>query len=145
MYCVKGIRQRLNKKSTRSIAFPLTLIFLMFFSGQAESISPSKKYIGDMVLESDLIMVGKVVEVLPFEKQGQMYARVISISQIKGSGDANFIYKTGISELDPDCCVVGKTYLLFLRRQPDGYFVSVGGRQGVIPSTKNAKNGVRDN
>lgn len=124
----------LNKNSTRSIAFPLALNVLMLISGQAESISPSKKYIGDRALESDLIMVGKVIDVLPFEKQGQMYARVIKISPMKGSGNASFIFRTGISELDPDCCVVGKAYLLFLRTLPDGYFVTVGGRQGVIPS-----------
>lgn len=134
MYCAKGIRHTTSKKSAIPKIFLLTLL-LILFSGRSESISPNKKYIGDMVLESDVILVGKVIEVLPFERQGQMYARVISISPIKGAGDVNFIFKTGISELDPsNCCVVGKAYLLFLRRQSDGYFVSVGGKQGVIPA-----------
>ncbi len=89
------------------------------------------KTMDQMVQESDVIMIGKVVELATFEER-QGLAVVESISTIKGSGEIKLIYKTGISELDPKCCELGRTYLFFLRRQPDGYFVTVGGRQGAI-------------
>ena len=89
------------------------------------------KTMDQMVQESDVILIGRVVELSHFEKT-QSLAIVESISSIKGSGEIKLIYKTGISELDPNCCELGKRYLFFLRRQPDGYFVTVGGRQGAI-------------
>ena len=100
-------------------------------SGSVGANALTMKTMDQMVKESDVILIGKVVELSHFERT-QGLAIVESISFIKGSGSIKLIYKTGISELDPDCCELGKRYLFFLRRQPDGHFVTVGGRQGAI-------------
>lgn len=110
------------------------LILVTVFSGQSKSIEPEKKFMDDMVLESDIIMVGEVMGVFPIPEYGQMYAHVRNVSQIKGFGDINLIYRTGISEDNPDCCVIGRRYLLFVHKHVNGFYVSVGGRQGVVPA-----------
>lgn len=99
------------------------------------AISPSGKTVEITVQESDVILVGKVVNLSSFE-QNQAIARIEPITWIKGSGEVHFLYRTGIQELDPECCEIGRSYLLFLRRQPDGTFVPVGGKQGVVPVGK---------
>ena len=100
-------------------------------SGSVYANALTMKTMDQMVQESDVILIGKVVELANFEGR-EVVAVVENISAIKGSGEIKLIYKTGISELDPYCCELGKRYLFFLRRQPDGYFVTVGGRQGAI-------------
>jgi hypothetical protein len=99
------------------------------------SVELDKKFVDDMVHESDIIIVGHVTGLHQSESSRDMYASIKAVYGIKGFRDVNLIYRTGIRELDPDCCEVGKTYLLFLRRQPNGFFVTVGGRQGSIEAT----------
>ena len=111
------------------------LVVGLALSASASAVSPSAKTLGITVKESDVILVGKVVELSTFE-ESQGVARIEPITWIKGSGEIHFLYRTGIRELDPECCDLGSSYLLFLRRQPDGVFVAVGGKQGVVPVSK---------
>ncbi len=37
-----------------------------------------------------------------------------------------------IAELNPQCCEVGASYMMFLSRLPDGRFVSIRGNYGII-------------
>ena len=104
---------------------------IIMASGCVFANSLTMKTMDQMVSESDVILVGTVIELSSFEGT-QGLALIQNTAPIKGSGEIKLIYKTGISELDPDCCELGKKYLFFLRRQPDGYFVTVGGRQGAI-------------
>ena len=116
------------------------LVFVMVLAGlsypvQALSVELSKKFIDQMVGESDLIMIGRVEALSNSDTSSDRLAKVRGIYGIKGLADVTLIYRTGISEFDPDCCEVGKAYLFFLRRQPNGLFVTVGGRQGAIEAS----------
>lgn len=107
--------------------------------GAALPVELNKKFIDQMVAESDLIMIGKVEALSSSDTSADQLAQVRGIYGIKGLADVTLIYRTGIRELDPDCCEVGKTYLLFLRRQPNGLFVTVGGRQGAIEASSESR------
>jgi len=115
------------------------LLFGITLPSELLAVELSKKFIDQMIDESDLIMIGKVEALSASDTSADQLARLRGIYGIKGLADVTLIYRTGIRELDPDCCEVGKTYLFFLRRQPNGLFVTVGGRQGSIEASSESK------
>jgi hypothetical protein len=93
-------------------------------------------YLRDMVAQADYILVARVVGL--YDGEGpEKYARIEPITEIKGSGPTTILYKSGISEHDPDCCELGARYLFFLQRTPSGAIVTIGGREGAVKATSN--------
>ena len=99
------------------------------------------------VHDSDIVILGTVREInLPYISDGMTskYAKVKVLDILKGqaSETVGVLYKTGISERDPDCCVVGETYLFLLTRINGEVFISVNGKFAVRNTT--AKSAVQD-
>ena len=101
---------------------------------QAASVAPLKMYAEDMAARADYILIAKVTRL--YDGQGPAkFADIEPVSLIKGTAPETVMYKTGISEFDPQCCEIGASYLFFLQRTPNGSVVVVGGRGGAIRVT----------
>jgi hypothetical protein len=84
---------------------------------------------------SDVVVIGHVVSKSQ-EGEGGLrleLSRVQVDKVLKGtlSDGIEVLSKGSISELNPDCCEVGKAYLFFLVKRKDGRFGSVNGRFGI--------------
>ena len=117
---------------------PSTLLLLaigvLALPFHADSVEPLKMYAEDMVERSDYILVATVTRT--YDGQGPAkFADIEPVAQIKGIAPKTFMYKTGISEIDPSCCETGASYLFFLKRASNGSVVTVGGRGGAIKVT----------
>ena len=100
----------------------------------AISVEPLRMKLGDMVSQSDFILIAKVKRV--YSGEGPlMLADIDPISLVKGSAPSTIVFKNGIHEHDPDCCEPGVSYLFFLQRTPRGVIVTVGGRDAAIKVT----------
>jgi hypothetical protein len=58
---------------------------------------------------------------------------------LKGRSEAIISFtRSGFVELNPDCCVEGARYLMFLEKIPNGAYMAVNGRHGVyrVDATK---------
>jgi hypothetical protein len=93
-------------------------------------VEPSYEQILD---RSDLVVIGTVAS---SDGDGNEFGSTATISvrlTLKGEGSNTLVVSTysRISELNPRCCEVGATYLMFLRRLPSGELVSVLGAYGM--------------
>lgn len=63
------------------------------------------------------------------------YARIRVDTVLKGKvpDSVDVLAKGSISEMDPNCCEVGKTYLFFLVKSRNGKFESANGPFGIYP------------
>jgi len=88
----------------------------------------------EKVGRSDLVLIGTVTQAnrVPALMHGG-YATLTVLTILKGEAgeQVNISTYSPVAELDPQCCDVGATYLMFLRRLPDGQYVSVRGRHGM--------------
>ena len=90
----------------------------------------------EKVAESDIVFLGTVQQVdyaMPTGKVRGRTALVRVDTLLKGGpkGDVFVAYDTGETELEPECCEAGVVYLFFLRRAPDGRYVSANGPFGI--------------
>ncbi len=115
----------------RLLAFVVIALGLAF-PGAVGALVLNKKTMDQMVAESDLIMIGRVESLSVAPPYGDGIAQIRGVAAVKGLADVTLVYRTGMTELNPDCCEIGKSYLFFLRRQPGGEYFTVGGRQGAI-------------
>ena len=86
--------------------------------------------------ESELVIVGTVTSTTP-SRPGRFdgTATVRTLATLKGTPQQEVVVRrqSNIAEADPNCCQVGATYAMFLRRAPNGSgLVSVNGRFGMI-------------
>ncbi len=81
---------------------------------------------------SDLVVVGRI-ERTDASGGVERVALVHVETRLKGAsqGLVKVRYRSGISELDPDCCEIGGRYIFFLREGRDGVYQSVNGYFGV--------------
>lgn len=88
------------------------------------------------VEESDIVIVGRVTAVSPRNRDRYDGTATVSvISALKGhpAGELTVMTQSRISEADPQCCTLGATYMMFLRRAVDRpAFYSVNGRFGMV-------------
>jgi hypothetical protein len=87
-----------------------------------------KMSLDEMVHQSDLVVIGVATA------HGDKVANISVETALKGRNPMEFELLTdiGIAEGDPNCCVNGQRYLMFLRKTKDGYFMSVDGHFGVV-------------
>lgn len=87
-----------------------------------------KMSLDEMVRQSDLVVIGVATA------HDDKVANISVDTALKGRNPMEFELLTdvGIAEADPDCCVNGRRYLLFLRKTKDGYFMSVDGHFAVV-------------
>ncbi|MCY1345293.1 hypothetical protein D9M68_326020 [compost metagenome] len=94
----------------------------------------------EKVRRSDAALVGRVLALSKVEASGVEidYALIRVVVDLKDagfSGDIKVVYREGVYELEPDCCAVDKSYLMFLRKGEDGFFYSVNGAYGIYKIT----------
>ena len=90
----------------------------------------------DRVRKSEYVVIGTVQDVTPVvPDRYESTARVTVRAVIKGQpdGELTVLRESPVAELDPQCCEVGATYLMFLARATQGgALYPVGGRQGMM-------------
>lgn len=89
----------------------------------------------EKMTESDSVIVGTVTSTVPRHAGRYDASAVVSvIATLKGDPSAQLVVLTSsrIPEESPQCCLVGATYVMFLRRTPDGRLRSVNGPFGMI-------------
>jgi hypothetical protein len=86
--------------------------------------------------QSQLIVIGTVTALDPGGLRGDGSTATVSVRNVlKGQAGQSIIVATSsrIEELNPRCCSLGSTYILFLRGPGnDGVFVSVRGAFGMV-------------
>ena len=82
---------------------------------------------------ADVVAIGFVYGHTDDKSLGVKYARVEVEKLLKGvaTKEILFISRSRLSELDPDCCEIGKRYLFLLEKLPNGSFRSVNGPYGT--------------
>jgi hypothetical protein len=86
---------------------------------------------------ADMVLVGTVIRADGPAVQGFGLADTATLTvldMIKGEAMDMITVATSstVAELNPRCCEVGATYLMFLRRTPDGRYISVRGIYGMV-------------
>ena len=83
-------------------------------------------------LASDVVVIGRVI----YHRQDGYKSEVslLPISALKG--EINELYRvefgSRVSELRPDCCTRGGTYIFYLKKWPDGVLRPLSGKFGII-------------
>ncbi len=122
------------KQSARIVGVVLSVLFVARDAGanDVRQYSLEKK-----ARLSDVVVAGHVLSTRtePPIGGGETYARVRVDAILKGTPGENVEVLTRgmISEFDPDCCVIGKSYLFFLVKLRKGGFESVNGPYGIYP------------
>jgi len=121
----------------RSITHRILLVAALLSSATATSYDLPKRSLDDQVHSADVVSIGVVVSLSKHDSRDPAaygIAKVNIIKALKGDPGAaiDVVYRNGISEQDLDCCAVGKTYFLVLRRTHSGLYESVNGRYGVL-------------
>lgn len=86
--------------------------------------------------QSDLVVIGTVTATE--QRVSDRFAATASVHvlyMLKGAPQSDIVVHTqsAIAEADPRCCEVGATYIMFLRRAPDGSgLYSTNGSFGMI-------------
>lgn len=123
-----------TKHLHRSLFTVLLAVIILMAPSSAISVEPLRMKLGDMVSQSDYILIARVKRVYAGEGP-LMLADIEPISLVKGPAPTTVVFKTGIHEHDPDCCEPGVSYLFFLENTPKGSIVTVGGRDAAIKVT----------
>jgi hypothetical protein len=82
---------------------------------------------------SDLVVIGRAVSVASFRSGGFVSVHVDTYLKGSSSSQIDVITRGPIAEQNLKCCVVGKTYLFFLKQLPNRKYLSVNGPFGVYP------------
>jgi len=86
--------------------------------------------------ESDLVVIGTVTAIDRGGRRGVGSTATLTVVRIlKGENRGTFVVRTyhPVDELNPRCCEVGATYLMFLRAWgSDGQFESMHGIYGMV-------------
>lgn len=93
----------------------------------------------DKIAQSQVVVIGRVLSTSKIEFPDKNlssveYANVETLSGMRGADVGEIIkvaFKFGVSELEPDCCLVGGGYLFFISRKEDGLYYSVNGPYGI--------------
>ncbi|MGO9487195.1 MAG: hypothetical protein ACLPX9_21905 [Rhodomicrobium sp.] len=84
---------------------------------------------------SDIVVIGKAVSTNNRVSADTLFEySVVRVEKVlKGDPPESFDFlsRSGISELDPNCCETGNVYLFFLQRLKNGKYWSVNGPYGV--------------
>ena len=111
----------------------LLTVSMLAFPFRARSVEPLQMRLGDMVEQSDYILIARVKGT--YGDGPLMYADIEPITLVKGTSPSKIMYRNGISEHNPHCCKPGISYLFFLKNTPSGIIVTVGGRDAAIEVT----------
>ena len=89
------------------------------------------------VKQADAIVVGRVLQlndVDPPNTYGRQYATIKVRGVIKGKVETTIKLwtKKQVAESNPNCCVVGDDYVIYLERLSDGSYNALDGHFGVI-------------
>ena len=87
-----------------------------------------------LMAESNLVIIGTVTGVNRGDRDGYGATATLSVQRaLKGEqvGALTVSTYSRIAEMNPRCCIVGATYLMFLRSW-EGQFVSVWGLYGMV-------------
>ena len=114
----------------------LTFIVLMLCSQLAAMALGIKELtLEEKSSRSDLVFIGQAASADAIVKSRVEQVALVRIeTRLKGSaqGLVKVRYRGSISELDADCCDLGKKYIFFLRLGRDGIYESVNGRFGIL-------------
>ena len=84
---------------------------------------------------AELVVIGTVTATDRGGRDGFGSTATLTVwTTLKGEAGDTLVVNTHsrIEELDPRCCEVGATYMMFLDALPDGGLVSVRGRYGMV-------------
>lgn len=130
--------------------FFVVTILLFGFTINVKANEIRELNLAEKVNKSDNVFIGRVLRIdisrassvfvgkSKFDIE-QKYTEVSIQDNLKGNlnGTIQVQYKSGISELDPACCVIEETYLFFVRKAEDGSYIPINGPFSVYGLKKN--------
>lgn len=110
---------------------------LFLVSVAVSSYDLPKRSLDEQVRSADFVSVGVVTNLSDRDSRDPSaygIAKIRIIKTLKGEPEATIevVYRNGIAEQDLDCCIIGRTYFLILKRTHNGLYESVNGRYGVL-------------
>jgi hypothetical protein len=115
---------------------PLALLAFLSFAEPIRANLVVEPTYREKMGQSELVVIGTVNAVKPGGPNGSGSTAELSVLQIlKGKASKTIIVGTyhPVAELNPRCCEVGATYLMFLRRSVgNGQLVSIRGVFGMV-------------
>lgn len=121
-------------KLTRSILAILTASLV------SPSISPANEVremsLSEKVEASDQVVIARTSQIAAHCVRKSSCATLEVLSQLKGEGGnpVTLLFNGDIAEANPQCCIVGDVYLMFLKKVDGGYYRSTNGPYGVYPT-----------
>lgn len=121
----------------RTLAFLLLAVAMAAFAGPNLANQAMDRPLEEKVAASDIVFLGTVQQLDYAPPSGKKVvgrtALVHVDTPLKGNpkGDVLVAYDTGEWELSPECCDMGRVYLFFLRKAPNGTYVSAAGQFGI--------------
>jgi len=114
----------------------LAALFALGLAGPAQSNFVREATFDEKIALSTLVVIGTVTAVDRTGRDGPgLNATVAVATRLKGESGATINVSTysRIAEMDPRCCDLGATYLMFLRPVGDGpQYASVWGAGGMV-------------
>lgn len=110
----------------------LVFCTLAFYASQAWSYRPIDSEIEQKILNSDVVVIGKVIY---FSRDG--YDNKISLLPgLVLKGEHADLYQVEFNsrapELRPDCCRQGDMYIFYLKKWTDNVFHPLSGKFGIV-------------
>ncbi|UPG90497.1 hypothetical protein L2Y96_01645 [Luteibacter aegosomaticola] len=102
--------------------------------GQAWAYDVPKRTLEERVRLADLVAVVSIKDLDEARGMQPQLATLAIATLLKGHAGptVRMVFHEGIAELDPECCELGKTYFVMLRRNANGSYSSVDGPYGVF-------------
>ncbi|MHA6204890.1 hypothetical protein ACXU4B_10730 [Dyella soli] len=117
------------------LAFIATALLAMAPIGVASGNQVPEKSLEERVATSDLVAIATVLRVDKSGCRKDFSCAHLSVSKsLKGPKVEQIVLLVDgpIAELDPACCVIGSTYLLFLQSVGGGVYGSTNGPFGAV-------------
>ena len=130
----------LNRLQSVTPIRSLAIVLYFLWAGSAASAYGSEGLPLDAkARQSDLVIVGRVVRLHVRSSRSVgievRTADVVVKATLKGASQETIevLYRSPIDEYAPDCCEVGKSYVFFLKKMPNGQFESSDSSYGIYP------------
>jgi hypothetical protein len=88
----------------------------------------------DKVARSDIVVIARAEDLgdsVRAKEADAVTLRVLNVLKGKPSTKITLEHRSGIIEANPLCCVLGATYLMFLKHSSNGAYESVNGAHAI--------------
>jgi len=130
-------------RATKFIRIATALLVVVLMSGSLYAYAPRQLTLEQKVAASTIVIIGTVESdnlASDTDNSGRRIASIDVETWLKGKGPikVKLAHGTDMPEFEPNCCVAGGRYLLFLLEVGDGTYKTAAGMGGAEPISTTA-------